>query len=82
MSGIQAGDIIKIKYHDMIGENTKLSGRWLIESVSHQISDKYYCVLMIIRNSVKGAQSEYTELNYPESTTEVIIASPSGSTNK
>ena len=82
MSGVQAGDIIKIKYHDMTEENTRLSGRWLIESVSHQVSEKYYCVLMIIRNSVKGKQPEYTELNYPEATTEIIDASPMGSSNK
>jgi hypothetical protein len=92
MSGIQAGDIISIfittpySSHSLEGgvkdKDEKLSGKWLVESVSHQVSEKYYSVLMLIRDSVPEEQTNYTSLIYKDSTPEIIDASPSGSTNK
>jgi hypothetical protein len=92
MSGIQAGDIISIfiptpfSSHNLEGgirnEDKKLSGKWLVESVAHQVSEKYYSVLMLIRDSVPEEQTNYTSLNYRDSTPEIIDASPEGLTNK
>lgn len=82
MSGLQAGDIIEIEYHDLLEINKALSGKWLIESLSHQIGDKYYCVLIIIRNSVSGEQNKYTELDYPDLSYDIIESSSQGSSNK
>jgi hypothetical protein len=92
MSGIQAGDVISIfiptpySSHSLKGgvkdEDEKLSGKWLVESVAHQVSEKYYSVLMLIRDSVPEEQTNYTSLNYGDSTPEIIDASPMGSTNK
>jgi hypothetical protein len=55
ISGLQAGDVIKISksifvdlYHK---PDEKMSGRWIIESISHQITTKYECILYIIRDS-------------------------------
>jgi hypothetical protein len=78
MSGLQAGDVINLRYDG----SESISGLWLIESLSHQISDKYYCVLMIIKNSNASEILEYSELNYGDSTPEIIDASPMGSSNK
>jgi len=82
ISGLQAGDIIGIKVDGLHSENERLSGKWLIESVAHQVGEKYYCSLMIIRDSVKSHMMDYKPLNYRDSSPKVIIASPTGSSNK
>jgi hypothetical protein len=92
MSGLQAGDVISIfittpySSHSLEGgvkdKDEKLSGKWLVESVAHQVSEKYYSVLMLIRDSVPEEQTNYTSLNYRDSTPEIIDASPMGLTNK
>ena len=92
MSGIQAGDVISIfittpySSHSLEGgvkdKDEKLSGKWLVESVAHQVSEKYYSILMLIRDSVPEEQTNYVALNYINSTPEIIDAPTSGSTNK
>jgi hypothetical protein len=92
MSGLQAGDVISIfittpySSHSLEGgvkdKDEKLSGKWLVESVAHQVSEKYYSVLMLIRDSVPEEQTKYTSLNYRDHTPEIIDAVTTGSTNK
>lgn len=92
MSGLQAGDVISMFVPkpkassglsgDSIEEDKTVSGKWLIESIAHQVSEKYYCELMIIRDSVPNSQKEYQKFNYPDSTPKIIDVSPMGSSNK
>jgi len=92
MSGLQAGDVISMFVPkpkassglsgESIEEDKTVSGKWLIESIAHQVSEKYYCELMIIRDSVPNSQKEYKEFNYPDSTPKIIDVSPMGSSNK
>jgi hypothetical protein len=88
ISGIQAGDVINVsifrpsatdgasrdKTNPELDE--KLSGNWLIESVSHKIvvNDKYHCTMYIIRDSVEKKQTDYELLNYHSGESEFLIA--------
>jgi hypothetical protein len=55
ISGLQAGDVIKISKSILVDldhdKDEKMSGKWIIESISHQITTKYECILYIIRDS-------------------------------
>ena len=92
MSGIQAGDVVSmfVPLPDATSglsgghkaPDKKLSGKWLVESVAHQVTEKYYCELSLIRDSIPIEQTPYTKLNYPDSTPKIIQASPMGSSNK
>ncbi len=87
ISGLQAGDLITLDIPRRYSadnvvknknvKNEKLSGRWLIESLSHQVGEKYKCVLIVTRDSVPEAPTEYTELSYPNSTSKIIDSSKS-----
>jgi hypothetical protein len=91
MSGIQAGDIINMHILTSnaaggVGDkakdvDNKLSGKWLIESVTHTASEKYYCDIVLIRDAVPEKQDPYTELNYALRPNNLIIAS-SGDNNR
>lgn len=83
MSGIQASDIISIKMFiqdattSISGskpiKDKKLSGKWIVESVQHSLSDKYSCILHIIRDKSPDVQPEYTKLQYNTEVGEVLL---------
>jgi len=62
ISGLQPGDIIKIAKSVFINnehvEDKKLSGLWIIESISHQVGEKYFCIMYIIRDSYDKEYSD------------------------
>jgi|LWDU01.1.fsa_nt_gi hypothetical protein len=82
MSGIQAGDVIRMNVPkpDVKGtlkggkseRDDKVSGKWLVESVSHQVKDKYYCIIMLIRDAIPEPQTSYTAIKYPEQTPKIV----------
>jgi hypothetical protein len=55
ISGLQAGDVIEISKSILVDldhePDDKMSGKWIIESISHQITTKYECIMYIIRDS-------------------------------
>lgn len=70
ISGLQAGDIIEIyktpsDSSAAIGgssnddEDIKISGKWFIESIAHNISDIYTCTIYIIRDSQNAELDPY-----------------------
>jgi hypothetical protein len=94
MSGIQAGDIIEMNINqaDSVSgiddskeqkQDIKLSGKWLVESVAHNITGlKYFCTLKISRDSTFEERTPFSDLNYPAKSVEIIIAEASGISNR